>query len=174
MQGVPAGYVLCPRIIGGNLAGTGRIAGSGPGARLPATRGRGRGRPRSRSREGVDGENHSIFAWWPRRTDRREFIRTARKIVEGMGRVPPCDCKRGEVAGGVARRQAHRLPGVLLRRPLLLRRRGCHPIGAIRLRQAGKKETRRVLCCNVRVTGLRQDVGGDAGLQGRLPARRAL
>lgn len=39
--------------------------------------------------------------------------------------VPPGDGERGEVAGGVARGEPHRLLRVL-RVPALLRRRGCH------------------------------------------------
>jgi hypothetical protein len=72
------------------------------------------------------------------------------------------------VAGVVARRQPHRLPGVLvvLR---LLRRRGCHPVPA----GAGKLLCLCVVVVQRRDGRLREDVGGDEGGKGESRPGRA-
>ena len=88
-----------------------------------ATKGRGmigRRRPathRRVSRERSDGKDAvsrcgGVLATPPAPRERLACVRAC---------VPPGDSERGVVAGGVARRQTHRLPRVLLRR------RGCHP-----------------------------------------------
>jgi hypothetical protein len=110
---------------GGNLASsnrTGRADGaestaivsvSNPAtiARRPAGRGLGLARRYRRRKP-------SIFAWWSHRPDGRH-TRAYDTIDQGRGGaygVPPGDGERGEVAGGVTRRQTHRRPRVLRRR----------------------------------------------------------